>query len=161
MSRSTSRPDERRLHRSALIIFSADALKNAAVPLILIVGGTLFGGSLDTRDLLRAAIWGGAGLAIAVTVGVIRYQSTSYYIGPEAIHHLTGALSKKVTDIRLDRIEAIDIHQGPLQRLFGVYAGRRPDGGGQEGRRDLAAGAHTRGGRGAARGAPAGGAPRR
>jgi putative membrane protein len=121
MSRSTSRPDERRLHRSALIIFSADALKNAAIPLILIVGGTLFGGSLDTRDLLRAAIWGGAGLAIAVTVGFIRYQSTSYYIGPEAIHHLTGALSKKVTDIRLDRIEAIDIHQGPLQRLFGVY----------------------------------------
>jgi putative membrane protein len=122
MSRSTSRPDERRLHPSALVIFSADALRNAAFPLVVIVGATLFGGSVDTAALLRAAIYGGAGLVIAVTVGAIRYQSTSYYLGPEAIHHVTGALSKKVTDVRLDRIEAIDIHQGPLQRLFDVYA---------------------------------------
>jgi putative membrane protein len=119
---SPSRPDERRLHPSALVIFSADALKNAALPLIVIVGATLFGGPLDPAALLRAAVYGGIGLIIAVTVGLIRYESTSYYIGDEAIHHLTGALSKTVTDIRLDRIEAIDIHQGPLQRLFGVFA---------------------------------------
>ena len=122
MSGSTSRPDERRLHPSALVIYAADALKNAFFPVLVIVAVTLFGRSLDTRALLHAAIYGGIGLAVAVTVGAIKYQSTSYYIGPEAIHHLTGAISKKVTDVRLDRIEAIDIHQGPLQRLFNVYA---------------------------------------
>ena len=104
------------------MIFSADALRNAAFPLIVIVGATLFGGSLDTGALLRAAIYGGVGLAIAVTVGVVRYQSTRYYIGPEAIHYVTGVLSKKVTDVRLDRIQAIDVHQGPLQRAFGVFS---------------------------------------
>ena len=51
------------------MIFSADALKNAAFPLIVLVGVTLFGGSLDTRALLQAAIYGGAGLVIAVTIG--------------------------------------------------------------------------------------------
>ena len=53
---------------------------------------------------------------------MLRYQSTTYQIGAEAIHHHTGILSTKDTDIRLDRIEAIDVHQGPLQRLFGVFA---------------------------------------
>jgi putative membrane protein len=42
-------------------------------------------------------------------------------------------LSKKVTDVRLDRIEAIDIHQGPLQRLFGVYAVDVQTGAGKKG----------------------------
>jgi len=130
---SPSSPEPRRLHPSALIIYSADALKNAAFPLIVIVAATLFGGSLDTHALERAAFYGLGGLAIAVTVGVMRYQSTSYYIGPEAIHHLTGVISKKVTDIRLDRIEAIDVHQGPLQRLFGVYAVEIQTGAGKKG----------------------------
>ena len=129
----TPEPEERRLHPSALVIFSADALRNAAFPLIVIVGATLFGGSLDTGDLLRAAIYGGAGLAIAVTVGVVRYQSTRYYIGPEAIHYVTGALSKKVTDVRLDRIQAIDVHQGPLQRAFGVFSVDIQTGAGKKG----------------------------
>ena len=129
----TSAPEERRLHPSALVIFSADALRNAAFPLIVIVGATLFGGSLDTGALLRAAIYGGVGLAIAVTVGVVRYQSTRYYIGPEAIHYVTGALSKKVTDVRLDRIQAIDVHQGPLQRAFGVFSVDIQTGAGKKG----------------------------
>ena len=65
--------------------------------------------------------------------GAIRYQTTSYYIGAEAIHHLTGALSKKVTDIRLDRIQAIDVHQGPLQRAFGVFSVDIQTGAGKKG----------------------------
>jgi putative membrane protein len=115
------------------VIFSADALKNAAFPIIVLIGATLFGGSLDTGALLRAAIYGGAGLLIAGAVGVVRYQSTTYYIGPEAIHHVTGALSKKVTDVRLDRIQAIDVHQGPLQRAFGVFSVDIQTGAGKKG----------------------------
>ena len=99
----------------------------------MIVAVTLFGGSLDKAALLQAAIYGGAGLAIAVVVGAIKYQSTSYYIGPEAIHYMTGALSKKVTDVRLDRIQAIDVHQGPLQRAFGVRSVDIQTGAGKKG----------------------------
>jgi putative membrane protein len=70
---------------------------------------------------------------IAGTVGAIKYQTTSYYIGPEAIHHVTGALSKKVTDVRLDRIQAVDVHQGPLQRAFGVFSVDIQTGAGKKG----------------------------
>ena len=133
MSEPTPKPDERRLHPSALVIYSADALRNAAFPLLVILAVTLLGGPLDTRALVQAAIYGGIGLVIAVSVGAIKFQTTSYYIGPEAIHHLTGALSKKVTDIRLDRIQAIDVHQGPLQRAFGVFSVDIQTGAGKKG----------------------------
>ena len=129
----TGRPEPRRLHPSAVVIYSADALRNAAFPLLVIVGVTLLGGSLDTGALLRAAIYGGIGLAFAVSVGSVRYHTTTYWIGDEAIHHLTGALAKKVTDVRLDRIEAIDVHQGPLQRAFGVFAVELQTGAGSKG----------------------------
>jgi putative membrane protein len=133
LSEPSPRPDERRLHRSALVIFSADALKNAAFPIVVLIAATLFGGSLDTGALLRAAAYGAAGLLIAFTVGLVKYHTTSYYIGPAAIHHLTGALSKKVTDIRLDRIQAIDVHQGVLQRAFGVFSVDIQTGAGKKG----------------------------
>jgi putative membrane protein len=115
------------------VIFSADALKNAAVPILVLIGATLFGGSLDTGALIRALAYGVGGLRVASIVGAVKYQSTSYYIGPEAIHHLTGALSKKVTDVRLDRIQAIDVHQGVLQRAFGVFSVDIQTGAGKKG----------------------------
>jgi len=133
LSAPTPKPDERRLHPSALVIYSADALRNAAFPLLVILAVTLLGGPLDTRALVQAAIYGAIGLVIAVSVGAIKFQTTSYYIGREAIHHLTGALSKKVTDIRLDRIQAIDVHQGPLQRAFGVFSVDIQTGAGKKG----------------------------
>jgi len=114
--------EARRLHPSAVVIYSAAALRNAAFPLIAIVGFSLLGGATDSRGLMRALIYGGIGVTISVISGAMRYQSTTYRIGAEAIHHHTGILSTKDTDIRLDRIEAIDIHQGPLQRAFGVFA---------------------------------------
>jgi putative membrane protein len=99
----------------------------------VLLGATLFGGSLDVDALRRAAIYGGVGLLYAGVVGSIRYQSTRYFIGPEAIHYVTGALSKKVTDIRLDRIQAIDVHQGVLQRAFGVFSVDVQTGAGKKG----------------------------
>jgi putative membrane protein len=114
--------ETRRLHRSALAIYSAEALRQAAFPLVVIIAVTLFGGSLDTKGLLRAAIYGVVGIAIALVTAAVRWQTTTYAIGPEAIYHHTGALSTKDTVVRLERIEAIDVHQGPLQRLFGVFA---------------------------------------
>ncbi|WP_028066275.1 PH domain-containing protein [Solirubrobacter soli] len=126
-------PEERSLHPSAIVIFSTDAFKNLAVPLLVLLGVTLFGGSLDVDALRRAAIYGIAGLIYAAVVGSIRYRSTSYFIGPEAIHYVSGMLSKKVTDIRLDRIQAIDVHQGVLQRAFGVFSVDVQTGAGKKG----------------------------
>ena len=88
----------------------------------MIVGVTLLGGSFDARGLMRALAYGGIGLAMAVLAGFVRWRTTRYTVDAQAIHHHTGFLSTKDTDVRLDRIQAIDVQQGPLQRLFGVFA---------------------------------------
>jgi hypothetical protein len=82
--------ETRRLHRAAVPIYSAQALRNAAFPLLIIVGATLLGGSPDTRALMRALIYGGIGLAVSVVMGFMRWQSTTYSISAEAIHPLTA-----------------------------------------------------------------------
>ena len=114
--------EPRRLHPAAVAVYSASALRNFAFPLVVIVAVTLLGGAFDGRGLLRALAYGGVGLVMAVVAGVIRYRTTYYTLDDEAIHHHTGLLSTKDTDVRLDRIQAIDVQQGPLQRWFGVYA---------------------------------------
>jgi putative membrane protein len=125
--------ETRRLHPAAVAVYSASALRNFAFPLVVIVAVTLLGGAFDGRGLLRALAYGGIGLLMAVVAGVIRYRTTSYTLDAEAIHHHTGLLSTKDTDVRLDRIQAIDVHQGPLQRWFGVFAVEVQTGAGAKG----------------------------
>ena len=115
--------EPRRLHRAAILVYSADALRNAAFPLIVIVGmSVLGGGGFEVRDLMRAAIYGAIGVTVSALMGYLRWTSTTYAIGPEAIHHHTGIVREKDTVVPLARIEALDVHQGPLQRAFGVFA---------------------------------------
>ena len=114
--------EPRRLHRAAILVYSADALRNAAFPLIVIVGMSVLGGGFDARDLMRAAIYGAIGVTVSAVMGYVRWRSTTYRIGPEAIHHHTGIVREKDTVVPLARIEALDVHQGPLQRAFGVFA---------------------------------------
>jgi putative membrane protein len=83
---------------------------------------SVLGGGFDVRDLTRAAIYGGIGVAVSAVMGYVRWSSTTYRIGPDAIHHHTGILRETDTVVPLARIEALDVHQGPLQRAFGVFA---------------------------------------
>src|SRR4051794_25202054 len=114
--------DTRRLHRAAIAIYSADALRSAAFPLIVIAGMSLLGGSFDARGLARAAIYGAIGVTVSAIAGYARWSSTTYRISETGIHHHTGILREQDTNVPLARIEALDVHQGPLQRLFGVLA---------------------------------------
>ena len=56
--------------------------------------------------------------------------------------------------MRLDRIQAIDVHQGPLQRAFGVFAVDVQTGAGAKGGEISLPALTPDGRRGAARGAP-------
>ena len=113
----TTMTEPRRLHRAAVVVYSADALRSAAFPLIVIVGmSVLGGGGFDARDLMRAAVYGAIGVTVSAVMGYLRWRTTTYRIGAEAIHHHTGIISSKDTDVPLARIEALDVHQGPLQR---------------------------------------------
>ena len=79
--------EPRRLHRAAIAIYSADALRNFAFPLVVIILVSLFGGRLDVEGLIRAAIYGGIGLAVAVGTGTVRWLSTTYRVADGVIDH--------------------------------------------------------------------------
>ena len=119
--RPATMAETRRLHPSAVAIYSADALRSAAFPIIAIVG---IGCSAAARHPRAAA---GTGLRRHRPRGLGRDRPAPLpdddllgrRRGDPSPH---GHPQHHDTDIRLDRIEAIDIHQGPLQRAFGVFA---------------------------------------
>jgi putative membrane protein len=110
----------RRLHPAAIVIYSASALGNLALPLAVILVMSLLGNGLDFQDLLRTVGYGVIGLVIAVVVGVVRWSSTRYWLSAAGISHQTGLLQKQETNVPFERIQAIDVQQGVLQRWFGV-----------------------------------------
>jgi putative membrane protein len=124
---------ERKLHPAAIAIYAVHALSNAALPVLVIVGLTLLGGSPDTSDLVRTAIYGAIGIAGSTIAGYVRWNTTVYWVSERAIHHRTGVVGVKETDVPLARVEALDVQQGPLQRLFGVQAVRVQTAGGGKG----------------------------
>src|SRR4051812_49907108 len=73
--------EPRRLHPAAIAIYSADALKNLAFPLLVVLGATLLGGSPDVHDLVRTLIYGGGGLVVALRGGVGRRGATPPSLG--------------------------------------------------------------------------------
>src|SRR3954469_1723089 len=111
-----------KLHPAALVVYSASALRQGIFPLVIIVIMPLLGGNFDAGGLLRAAGYAAAGLVIAMLSGYVRWSTTTYWIDDTAIHHHTGLLRERDTKVPLERVEGLDVHQGPLQRAFGVFA---------------------------------------
>ena len=83
----------------------------------------LLGGDFDSRGCAaggRATASSGSGSrASAATSAGARPR---WWIDETAVHHHTGLLRKSDTKVPLERIEGLDVHQGPLQRAFGVFA---------------------------------------
>src|SRR4051794_23198291 len=114
--------ERRRLHPAAIAVYSAAAFRGAIFPLVILVGMSLLGGGLDAHGLVRGAIYGALGVAISLVSGYVRWNTTTYWIADDAIHHHSGLLRQQDTKVPLERVEALDVHQGPLQRAFGVLA---------------------------------------
>jgi putative membrane protein len=115
-------PERHKLHPAAIVVYSADALRNAAFPLLAIFAVSVLGGGFDGEALVRAGIYGAIGITISALVGYVRWSSTTYWVTDTSIHHHTGIVREQDTNVPLARIEALDVHQGPLQRAFGVFA---------------------------------------
>jgi putative membrane protein len=123
-------PEARRLHRAAIGVYVLAALRDAALPIVIVsVLGALRGG-LDVGTLVNGLIYAGIGVAIAAVTGWWRWASTRWWVTDDGIHHRRGLLSTKQTDVPFGRIQALDLEQGPLQRLFGVHAVHVQTGGG-------------------------------
>jgi putative membrane protein len=123
-------PEARRLHRAAIAVMVLGALREYAVPLLVIfVVGAVRGG-LDSGALATGAFYGVAGTAIAAITGYVRWQNTRWWVNAEGIHRRSGIFSTKQTDIPFSRIQALDLEQGVVQRRFGVHAVHVQTGGG-------------------------------
>jgi len=57
-----------RLHPAAIAVYAADALRQGAVPLLVIFGLSLFGGGLDAEAVLRGAMFALLGTAVGSTL---------------------------------------------------------------------------------------------
>jgi putative membrane protein len=122
-----------RLHPAAIAVYAADALRQGAFPLLVLLGLSLFGGGFDAEALLRGAMLAAIGTAVAALAGGFRWATTSYSLAGQTVRLRTGALSVKEVEIPFARVQAVDVQQGPTQRLFGVYRIDVQTGGGGEG----------------------------
>ena len=120
----------RRLHRSGIAVYAFNALREAALPLIVLAVVSGLGGGLDERALLRGLGFAVLGIVASTVLGYWRWWTTTWWVTPEAIHYKTGVIGLKETDVPLTRIQSLDLEQGPVQRLFGVYAAHVQTGGG-------------------------------
>ena len=114
--------EPRRLHPAGIAVLAVDSLRQAAVPLMVVFGAMLFGGDFDAGSVLRIAIYAAVAAAGAALLGVVRWSSTSYAIGGDAIAYRAGIVSVREASVPLARVQALDTVQGVMQRLFGVWA---------------------------------------
>lgn len=122
-----------RLHPAAIGVYALAALRDAAVPALVILGVSVLGGGLDAQALLRALAFAVVGTAGAAIFGAIRWAATVYSFAGDAVRLREGWLSVKEVEIPFTRVQALDVEQGPVQRLFGVQAVHVQTGGGGAG----------------------------
>jgi putative membrane protein len=122
-----------RLHPAAVAVYTVDALRQAAVPLMVILGVSLFGGGFDGDALLRAAVYGLISVIGAGFAGLVRWSTTSWSMAGEVVRLRRGVVSVNEVEVPFARVQAIDVQQGPIQRLFGVEEVHVQTGGGGSG----------------------------
>src|SRR5215212_5689868 len=111
-----------RLHPAAIGVLALGALRDAAVPIVVLLVASLAGRGLDTEALVRGGIYLVLGVAIASLTGFVRWMSTSYAVDERGVHWRSGIFRTKSTTVPLSRIQGLDTVAGPVQRLFGVVA---------------------------------------
>jgi putative membrane protein len=122
-----------RLHPAAVAVYTVEALRQAAVPLMVIFGVSLFGGGFDSDAATRAVVYGAISVVGAGVAGLVRWSSTTWSMAGEAVRLRKGILSVNEVEVPFARVQAIDVQQGPIQRLFGVEEVHVQTGGGGSG----------------------------
>ena len=114
--------EPQKLHPAAIGVLALGALRDAALPIIVLLFTAVAGNGLDTGALERGAAYLVLGVAAASIAGFMRWRSTSYAVDEHGVHWQSGIVRKKQTTVPLDRIQGLDTVAGPVQRLFGVVA---------------------------------------
>ena len=114
--------EPQKLHPAAIGVLALGALRDAALPIIVLLFTAVAGNGLDAGALERGAAYLVLGVAAASVAGFMRWRSTSYRVDEHGVHWESGIVRKKQTTVPLDRIQGLDTVAGPVQRLFGVVA---------------------------------------
>ncbi|HEY6693144.1 MAG TPA: PH domain-containing protein [Solirubrobacteraceae bacterium] len=123
-------PEARRLHKAAIGVYVAKAVREGALPLLVLIVVGVFRQGLDAGALETGALYAAIGVAIAGITGYVRWSTTRWWVDRAGIHRRSGFLSTKQTDIPYSRVQSLDREQGVVQRLFGVHAVHVQTGGG-------------------------------
>jgi putative membrane protein len=126
-------PEPRRLHRAGIAVYAVGALREFAVPLLVLIVLGAFRGGMDEGGMLRGLAFGLLGVVASTLLGYVRWRTTTWWVTPDAVHRKSGLVGIKETDVPLTRIQSLDLEQGPVQRLFGVQAVHVQTGGGGSG----------------------------
>jgi putative membrane protein len=123
-------PEARRLHRAAIGVIVVKTVRDAALPLVIIVVLSLFRGGFDAGAFVSGALWGALGVAAAAAAGWWRWDTTRWWVDRNGIHKRSGLFTTKQTDIPWSRMQALDLEQGVVQRWYGVHSVHVQTGGG-------------------------------
>ncbi|MFD4367923.1 PH domain-containing protein [Rhodococcus sp. NPDC058521] len=65
-------------------------------------------------------VWGLAVVALSVVLGLVRWFTTTYRIGPVHVQLRRGIFQKRVLSIPRSRIRSVDVEARPLHRMLGL-----------------------------------------
>jgi putative membrane protein len=107
------RPTER-LHPLFLLSGLGGSLRRLA-------GGYAVIGYLAASGKLTTALYGAVGLILVTAIGILVYwRRFSFRVGQSELRIDSGIVSRRQSSIPFDRIQDVDITQGPLARLLGL-----------------------------------------
>ena len=118
--RSGSEVEPLRLNRRIVWVWRTPALVTVAV---ITVVAAVSGAAADVDSVLvylPALLVAVVGIALTVGMSEVRYRRWRYWVTPEGTEIRHGVWMRVETSIPHFRVQHIDVHQRPLQRLFGV-----------------------------------------
>ncbi|MFL6074084.1 MAG: PH domain-containing protein [Mycobacteriales bacterium] len=102
----------RRLSNRMLLVHPVQELIRALPALAgLLIAGTSGG---------QGPLWSLAGVAVVTGLGLLRWFTTTYRIGPERVELRRGLLRRRVLSVPRDRIRTVDVTAHAMHRLLGL-----------------------------------------
>jgi membrane protein YdbS with pleckstrin-like domain len=99
-------------------------LRTTLTAIPFLIGALIAEAAIADQALLPQGVIAGTVLVIAlaliIRVPATRYNARGYQISADRLRVVRGLLFRSDTVVPFGRVQHIDVHQGPLDRLFGI-----------------------------------------
>jgi membrane protein YdbS with pleckstrin-like domain len=99
-------------------------LRTTLTAIPLLIGALIAEAAIADQALLPQGVIAGTVLVIAlaliIRVPATRYNARGYQISADRLRVVRGLLFRSDTVVPFGRVQHIDVHQGPLDRFFGI-----------------------------------------